>query len=298
MRNDFCSNYLEHSAKGKTWANHRYIAKVKLPSGKMFYFYDNAKYQAYLKNQAKRSAASTGKFTDKTTQEAMRKTSSKSLSNYSSKSVEEKKAVTKSYIESGKAAASSAASKASSETIATGKTKMQELLERANAKAGTSSSKSKGSSSSSSKSKSSSSKSKGSSSKSSKSSSSSKSKDATSKSTKAAKETTAKTAKTTTKSDGKYKAEERAFTQESLKKLYGVKDKDINKHESTEKLLSTLKSYKDGSFGYVMAGGTTYKWTKQGGNIVFKDFKTDKEVTLSSALKNIEEFRTDKKNKK
>lgn len=59
MRNDFCSNYLEHSAKGKTWANHRYVAKVKLPSGKWFYFYDANAYQNYLKRQG---GGDTGRF--------------------------------------------------------------------------------------------------------------------------------------------------------------------------------------------------------------------------------------------
>lgn len=59
MRNDFCSNYLEHSAKGKTWANHRYVAKVKLPSGKWFYFYDTNAYQNYLKRQG---GGNTGQF--------------------------------------------------------------------------------------------------------------------------------------------------------------------------------------------------------------------------------------------
>lgn len=39
MRNDFCSNYLEHSAKGSTWKDHRYISK-KLVNGKWVYFYN------------------------------------------------------------------------------------------------------------------------------------------------------------------------------------------------------------------------------------------------------------------
>lgn len=39
MRNDFCSNYLEHSAKGTTWKDHRYISK-KLVNGKWVYFYN------------------------------------------------------------------------------------------------------------------------------------------------------------------------------------------------------------------------------------------------------------------
>lgn len=39
MRNDFCSNYLEHSAKGTTWKDHRYISK-KLVNGKWVYYYN------------------------------------------------------------------------------------------------------------------------------------------------------------------------------------------------------------------------------------------------------------------
>lgn len=49
MRNDFCSNYLAHSAKGTEWQNHRYIKKVILSNGKPYYFYSMEAYQAYLK---------------------------------------------------------------------------------------------------------------------------------------------------------------------------------------------------------------------------------------------------------
>ena len=40
MRNDFCSNYLEHSAKGTTWSRtvHKYIKKV-WKNGKWIYYY-------------------------------------------------------------------------------------------------------------------------------------------------------------------------------------------------------------------------------------------------------------------
>lgn len=49
MRNDFCSNYLAHSAKGTEWTNHRYIKKVIMPDGEPYYFYSMEQYQAYLK---------------------------------------------------------------------------------------------------------------------------------------------------------------------------------------------------------------------------------------------------------
>ena len=39
MRNDFETGYLEHSAKGTTWKDHRYISK-KLVNGKWVYYYN------------------------------------------------------------------------------------------------------------------------------------------------------------------------------------------------------------------------------------------------------------------
>ena len=49
MRNDFKpGTYLAH---GVEWKKHKYVAKVKLSSGKYFYFYDTATYQNYLKKQ-------------------------------------------------------------------------------------------------------------------------------------------------------------------------------------------------------------------------------------------------------
>lgn len=51
MRNDFCSNYLAHSAKGTGWQNHKYIAKVRLSNNKWFYFYSQKAYDAYLRRK-------------------------------------------------------------------------------------------------------------------------------------------------------------------------------------------------------------------------------------------------------
>ena len=51
MRNDFCTGYLAHSAKGKEWGRHKYVAKVKLGTGRYFYFYDWNQYQKYLKKR-------------------------------------------------------------------------------------------------------------------------------------------------------------------------------------------------------------------------------------------------------
>lgn len=300
MRNDFCSNFLAHSAKGKTWANHRYVGKVKLSSGKYLYFYDMAKYQRYLKGKdlTKGGSAITKPQTDEVATNAMRtnKTGSNSLSTYSSKSVAEKKAITQSYINTGKEAAASLTSKASSSTVAAGKTKMQELFEKAKAKADTSSSKKKGSGSSSSSSK----KSSGSKSKSSSSKKSSSGTKATKEST--GKTSTAKTAKEKATKETKTKTttavDNSDITSTALKKILGVKNENVNKHASQAELLNKLQSYNDGAYGYITAGDKIYKWSKSNGKIVFTDFKSEKEVTLPTALKNIEEFRTDKKNKK
>lgn len=307
MRNDFCSNFLEHSARGTTWKNAKYVAKVKLSSGKYFYFYDVRQYQNYLKrrnqvgsNKAQAELSSQpAKRTISSTQGQSSTKSGSSLNGYSSKTTEEKKKVTADYINIGKTAAATLSSKASNETVSSGKTKAQELLERARAKSDSSSKKSGSSSSSgsSSKSKTSGSKSNGGSSSKSKTSKESKASSKQAKE-KTVKETANKTK--TAKADSKLKVEERPFTADSLKKIYGIKYDQVNKHESKEKMLEAMKSYKDGSFGYIMAGNKTYKWTKEDGKIVFKDFDTDKEVSLPSALNDIQEFRTDKgkKNKK
>lgn len=84
-------------------------------------------------------------------------------------------------------------------------------------------------------------------------------------------------------------------TTESMKKLYGVTES--NKHANVQESIDKMKSYPDGAFGYMSAGGKMYKWSKQDGKITFKDNNTDKEVALQVALTNVEEFRTDKKKK-
>ena len=272
MRNDFCSNYLEHSSKGKAWANHKYVAKIRLSSGKYFYFYDTKTYQNYLKKQGKSSEGQYAKANP-----------NKQIAEEAVKNDKDLATLAKTSI---KGATIEEKTKNITAAISSGQSKINEALSKSTS--------SKKSSSSSSKKSSGSSKSSGS--KSSSSSSSKKSKESSAKE-KSSKESSAKTAKTT-KAEAKLKAQERTFNSSSLKKLYGVKDDEVNKHDSKEKLMDSLNSYKDGSFGYITSGNTTYKWTKENGKIIFKDFKTDKEVTLPSALNNIEEFRTDKKKKK
>lgn len=273
MRNDFKEGaFLCH---GKAWTNHKYVAKTKLSNGKWFYWYNLADYQRYLQRQGKSQGQNAKANPNKEVAE---------------KAAKDSPAV-KTLIEQGaKGNTTEEKTKNLKNDISNGESKINSLLSEES---------SKKSSSSSGSSKSSSSKSSGSSKSKSSKSSSSKEKSSSEKKSKESTGTSkSATSKVTTKQDAKLKAEERAFTSDSLKKLYGVKDEDVNKHESAEKMLDSMKSYKDGAFGYITAGDKTYKWTKENGNIVFKDFKTDKEVTLPNALNNIQEFRTDKKKKK
>ena len=291
MRNDFCSNYLEHSAKGKTWANHRYVAKVKLPSGKWFYFYDANAYQNYLKRQG---GGDTGQFAKANPNKEMVELAAKNDPNLqnlvkeksSEKTLEEKTKAMKTNIENGEK-------------------KIQELLESTKG----SKSKKNGKGGGSSKKKEATIKAKPvRSSKSSK-----KKKDENKKTSKSGKEK-----KTSNKEKQTQKKEEavkndllnnkttnepekitsKPFTADSLKKTFGIKDTDVNKHKNTSELVSKIKSYDDGSNGYIIAGDKIYKWSKNDGNITFMDYETDKEVTLGSELNNIQEFVINGKKKK
>ena len=290
MRNDFCSNYLEHSAKGKTWANHRYVAKVKLPSGKWFYFYDANAYQNYLKRQG---GGNTGQFAKANPNKEMVELAAKNDPNLQNlvkenspeKTLEEKTKAMKSNIENGEK-------------------KIQELLENTKG----SKSKKKGKGGGSSKKKEATIKAKPV-----RSSKSSKKKDENKKTSKSGKEK-----KTSNKEKQTQKKEEavknnllntkttnepekitsKPFTADSLKKTFGIKDTDVNKHKNTSELVSKIKSYDDGSNGYIIAGDKIYKWSKNDGKITFMDYETDKEVTLGSELNNIQEFVINGKKKK
>lgn len=290
MRNDFCSNYLEHSAKGKTWANHRYVAKVKLPSGKWFYFYDANAYQNYLKRQG---GGNTGQFAKANPNKEMVELAAKNDPNLQNlvkenspeKTLEEKTKAMKSNIENGEK-------------------KIQELLENSKG----SKSKKKGKGSGSSKKKEATIKAKPvRSSKSSK-----KKKDENKKTSKSGKEKKTSNSKEIQKKEEAVKSNllntkmtnepekitSKPFTADSLKKTFGIKDTDVNKHKNTSELVSKIKSYDDGSNGYIIAGDKIYKWSKNDGNITFMDYETDKEVTLGSELNNIQEFVINGKKKK
>ena len=290
MRNDFKEGiFLMHSAKGKTWANHRYVAKVKLPSGKWFYFYDANAYQNYLKRQG---GGDTGQFAKANPNKEMVELAAKNDPNLQNlvkekspeKTLEEKTKMMKTNIENGEK-------------------KIQEILENTKG----SKSKKKGKGGGSSKKKEATIKAKPV-----RSSKSSKKKDENKKTSKSGKEK-----KTSNKEKQTQKKEEavknnllnkttnepdkttsKPFTADSLKKTFGIKDTDVNKHKNTSELVSKIKSYDDSSNGYIIAGDKIYKWSKNDGNITFMDYETEKEVTLSSELNNIQEFVINGKKKK
>lgn len=284
MRNDYYEGmFLCHSAKGKTWGNHKYVAKTKLSNGKWHYWYDLTEYQNYLKRQGKSSGAPYAKAEPDNLQNESPNTDVKSLMS---------KGITGNTIEEK--------TKNLQKNIADGEAKISEMLSKS-----TSSKKSKSKSKSSKKKSNSSKKSKGASS-GKKSSSKSKgtektakekaakekvsNKNTTSKENSKAESTTAKKEKTTN-TDNSWNS------LDSLKKLYGLKDDAVNEHTDQSSMLESMKKYEDGSFGYIVVGNKTYKWTKEDGKIKFKDFDTEKEVSLPTDLKDIHEFRTDKKKK-
>lgn len=293
MRNDFCTGYLAHSAKGKEWGKHKYVAKVKLANGKYFYFYNLDQYQAYLK---RRSNAERQKVDEKAKTELAGKDSTLKKSD----------------------------SKSSTSSM-TAEEKRQAAIERVKGATGSSSSKKKGSSSS--KSKKSSSKSG-----SGKSSSSSKSKGSTSKektakessssgSTKKASSEKEKTTKTTASTTAQTQQAEETTKQtpslSSYKYQYDLKDDDISTYSGAETdRVSTnrvqeiiddmVDKYPEESSGYLLSSfsdSITYqfKWVKEGGTIKLLDPDTGTEVAADTSLtnaKSVSLFRTDDKTKK
>lgn len=296
MRNDFESNYLAHSAKGTTWKNVKYFKKVMGPSGKYIYFYSQAALDKYMHNQSQ------GRYARKNPNEIPAEPVNKSSS---SKTIQQKKAQTASYISSGKKAAQTPAvgqraaqirmAKAG-ELSAAGKKKADEIL--AKAKEDTKK-KGKGSSSSKKEKDPMAKTGKGSS----KSSSGSSKKEKTG-STKAAssKKTTAEKAKTAAqlKSEKQKAIDSTPINLDTLKKIYGAKDEDVTTHDMTapEFKNKMLSKYDEGSFGYLMAGNKAYKWTIEGGQLIIKDFDTDKNVSFDTYLKDVKQFKEFQTNKK
>lgn len=312
MRNDFISDYLAHSAAGKTWSNHRYIAKVKLASGKWFYFYDTKTYQNYLKRQGggtQKKSQIPEKDYGKTTEQIK---SSLTVSSQNTAAVKNQLASKNTTTNANKKTASQVTLSETKDKQAVGKAAAQNVLsksssstddtktKKSSSSSDKSSSKKSGSSSSSSKSSGSSSKSKGSSS-----SSKSKSSSTKEKSSSSGKSSSSKTTKEESSSSAKKTSEvtHKPLTLDNFKSMFNISDSDVKTHTVTGDELKTEmeNEYKDGSFGYLLAGDKTYRWTMDGGEIKLMDFDTGEEVSFEEYFKDateVKEFRTDNAKKK
>lgn len=289
MRNDFCSDYLEHSAKGTSWKNVKYLKKVPLGNGKFYYIYTQAQLNAYNKRNSQN--ANNNVLSDKYKAEIKKQVLS------SAKSLEELQR--EGFTVKGKTPAEKTANL--KKNIKDGEDAIKKALEKEASKSKKSSSSKSSSSGSSGKS------SKGSSGGSSKKSSSSKSSGAakekassSSKKAAAAKTTKAATEKTTQKAEQKKAVNNTPINLDTLKKIYGAKDEDVTTHDMSASDFKNkmLSKYDEGSFGYLMAGDKAYKWTIEGGQLVIKDFDTDKDVSFDTYLKDVKQFKEFQTNKK
>lgn len=272
MRNDFREHVLEHSAKGTTWKNTKYLKKIMGANGKYIYFYSQAELDAYNKKTSGSINVMSNKARENVTKGAMDQLSMQKLAQGG-------------MIAPGKTLAQK--TKNLNSAISKGSKLIQETLAKQSKKS------SKSGSASSKKSSSIAGKSKGSSGSSSKSSKAAGSKAASSKAAKATKEKS--TAEKSTKQETQKQV--RAFdSAAAMKLMYGITDDKVNKYDSKEKMLENMKKYDDNSYGYLTAKNTTYKWEKTDGQIKLIDMNTDKEISADEYLKDvssIQEFRTD-----
>lgn len=284
MRNDFQEGaFLAHSAKGTSWKNVKYLKKVKLASGKYYYIYTQAQLNAWNKSH---SIEGNNVLSDKAKADVK-----KQVLTSETKSLEE---LQKSHFAiQGKTTAEKKANLEKS--ISDGEKKIKDVLSKDSEDSKSKkSSKSSGKSSSGSSGKSS----KGSSGSSKKSGSSKENKEKSASSKTASEKSTAKsTAKTTTQTKTENKT---PINLDTLKKIYGAKDEDITTHDMSASDFKNkmLSKYDEGSFGYLMAGDKAYKWTIEGGNLVIKDFDTDKDVSFDTYLKDVKQFKEFQTNKK
>lgn len=272
MRNDFREHVLEHSAKGTTWKNTKYLKKIMGANGKYIYFYNQAQLDAYNKKTSGSINVMSNKARENVAKGAMDQLSMQKLAQGG-------------MIAPGKTLAQK--TKNLNSAISKGSKLIQETLAKQSSKS------SKSGSSSSKKSSSIAGKSKGSSGSSSKASKAAGSKAASSKAAKATKEKS--TAEKSTKQETQKQV--RAFdSAAAMKLMYGITDDKVNKYDSKEKMLENMKKYDDNSYGYLTAKNTTYKWEKTDGQIKLIDMNTDKEISADEYLKDvssIQEFRTD-----
>jgi hypothetical protein len=272
MRNDFKEHVLEHSAKGTTWKNTKYLKKIMGANGKYIYFYTQAQLDAYNKQTSGSMNVLSNKARENVKKGAMDQLSVQKLAQGG-------------MIAPGKTLAQK--TKNLNSAISKGSKLIQETLAKQSKKS------SKSGSSSSKKSTSIAGKSKGSSGSSSKASKAAGSKAASSKAAKATKEKS--TAEKSTKQETQKQV--RAFdSAAAMKLMYGITDDKVNKYDSKEKMLENMKKYDDNSYGYLTAKNTTYKWEKADGKVKLIDMNTDKEISIDEHLKDvssIQEFRTD-----
>lgn len=272
MRNDFREHVLEHSAKGTTWKNTKYLKKVMGANGKYIYFYTQAQLDAYNKKTSGSINVMSNKARENVAKGAMDQASMQKLAQGG-------------MIAPGKTLAQK--TKNLNSAISKGSKLIQETLAKQSSKS------SKSGSGSSKKSSSIAGKSKGSSGSSSKASKAAGSKAASSKAAKATKEKS--TAEKSTKQETQKQV--RAFdSAAAMKLMYGITDDKVNKYDSKEKMLENMKKYDDNSYGYLTAKNTTYKWEKTDGKVKLIDMNTDKEISIDEQLKDvssIQEFRTD-----
>lgn len=271
MRNDFREHVLEHSAKGTTWKNTKYLKKIMGANGKYIYFYSQAQLDAYNKKTSGSINVMSNKARENVAKGAMDQLPMQKLAQGG-------------MIAPGKTLAQK--TKNLNSAISKGSKLIQEALAKQ-------SKKSSKSGSGSSKKSSIAGKSKGSSGSSSKASKAAGSKAASSKAAKATKEKS--TAEKSTKQETQKQV--RAFdSAAAMKLMYGITDDKVNKYDSKEKMLENMKKYDDNSYGYLTAKNTTYKWEKTDGQIKLIDMNTDKEISADEYLKDvssIQEFRTD-----
>ena len=288
MRNDFQEGaFLAHSAKGTSWKNVKYLKKVKLASGKYYYIYTQAQLNAWNKSH---SIEGNNVLSDKTKADAKKQV----LNNSSSLEQLQKER----FAVKGNTSAEKKANLQKS--ISDGEKKIEEILEKKQKeKEEAKSKKSSGSGSSGKSSKKSSAKGSSGSSKKSNSSKDKENKEKSASSKAASEKSTAKsTAKATTTQT---KTENKTpITLDTLKKIYGTKDDEVTTHDksASEFKNEMLSKYDEGSFGYLMAGDKAYKWTIEGGNLVIKDFDTDKDVSFDTYLKDVKQFKEFQTNKK
>lgn len=301
MRNDFESNYLEHSIlKGYKRKNHKYFERIER-NGRYIYFYTQAAYDAFM-----RKASGAAKSLKNSLSSQKQNANKEIVTNLQKKNRAAKTNTIQNSLSTGQARIEklrqqnfSAPGKTSEEkkknteaAISKGEEEIKKALSSSEDKK---SSKGSGSSSKSSSGKSGK-KSKGSSAKKE---SAAKEKSASSKKAATAKEKKTATKETTKKTE-KVK-DNTPINLDALKKIYGKKDEDVATHTTPSEFENEMLSkYDEGSFGYLMAGDKAYKWTIEGGKLIIKDFDTDKEVTSKDYLNNVKEFKefqTSKKHK-